>query len=258
MTLAYLSIPIALVHFVRKRRSVPFLWVFVVSGTFVVFCAAAHFMDLVDLWSPHYWLTGVIKVFTGAAAIMTAVLVIRVLPRALSFPFLHDSLTGLCNRTLFEDRIDHAVLTAARTKGRFGILFLDLGQFKQINDTYGHGIGDEVLRSAGERIQRALRAADTCARWGGDEFGVLLPDAGLEAAKVAADRISEALARPFVLNDGSELTISAAIGIAIFPLHGGSRETLLDYADGAMYDAKRSGKHRISTRPPYAMPPELS
>ncbi len=258
VAMAFVSVPIALAVFVRDRQKVPFHSAFLAFSVFAVACGATHVMEIVDLWHPYYWLAGVTKAATAIASVVTAVLVIRLVPRALALPILHDSLTGLCNRALFEDRIDHAVLVAARTKGCFGILFLDLGHFKQINDTYGHSVGDELLRAAGERIQRSLRAADTCARWGGDEFAVLLPDAGLDAAKIAADRICDALARPYVLNDGTELTITAAIGIGIFPLHGGSRETLLEYADGAMYGAKRSGKHRISTRPPSALSAEIS
>jgi diguanylate cyclase (GGDEF)-like protein len=258
IALAYVSIPIVLVYFVRKRQRVPFHYTFLAFGVFTIAGGATHFMEIVNLWHPYYWLAGIIKASTAVASVVAAVLLIRLVPRALALPILHDALTGLCNRTLFEDRIDHAVLVAARTRGSFGILFLDLGHFKEINDTYGHRVGDEMLRAAGERIQRSLRAADTCARWGGDEFAVLLPGAGLEASNAAADRICEALARRYVLNDATELTLSAAVGIAVFPLHGGSRETLLEYADGAMYGAKKSGRHRISTRPPSALFAEIS
>jgi diguanylate cyclase (GGDEF)-like protein len=258
IALAYVSFPVVLVHFVRKRHRVPFHWTFLAFGVFTIACGATHIMEVVDLWHPCYWLAGTIKAIAAVASLVAAALMIRLVPRALALPILHDALTGLCNRALFEDRIDHAVLVAARTKACFGILFLDLGHFKQINDTYGHGIGDEVLRAVGERIQRSLRAADTCARWGGDEFAVLLPDAGLDASRTAADRICEALARPYVLNDGTELTLAAAVGIAIFPIHGGNRQTLLEFADGAMYGAKRSGKHRISTRPPSALSTDVS
>jgi diguanylate cyclase (GGDEF)-like protein len=166
-----------------------------------------------------------------------------------------DSLTGLPNRELFKDRLGEAVKLAKRYDRRLALLFLDLDNFKRINDTLGHSVGDLLLRATAERLRMSLRASDTVSRFepaeqdenmarlGGDEFTVLLPEIrhSEEAAKVA-ERIQEMLAQPVDLS-GHEVSITPSIGIAIFPDDGETPETLIKNADMAMYSAKRHGKN---------------
>lgn len=155
----------------------------------------------------------------------------------------HDSLTGLANQALFRDRVDHAVARNARLAARLAVVFLDLDNFKTVNDSLGHTPGDEVLVAVAERLGRCVRDSDTVARLGGDEFAVLLEDLGtVRDVTLLADRIIAALQRPFTLA-GREVVIGASVGIA---LDGPGMDSgqLLRNADIAMYTAKRRGKGR--------------
>jgi diguanylate cyclase (GGDEF)-like protein/PAS domain S-box-containing protein len=159
----------------------------------------------------------------------------------------HDSLTGLANRPLFEDRLSHALAIAARSQSSFTVVFLDLDDFKTINDSLGHPLGDELLRAVAVRIRDVLRVSDTAARLGGDEFAVLI-EAVEKEARIAARRILDALAAPFVI-DGRELRMTASMGVALWG-PGVSVEELLRNADMAMYAAKADGKASIRTFEP--------
>jgi diguanylate cyclase (GGDEF)-like protein/PAS domain S-box-containing protein len=159
----------------------------------------------------------------------------------------HDSLTGLANRALFEDRLSHAVAIADRRQRSFAVVFLDLDDFKTINDSLGHARGDELLRATATRILAVLRASDTAARLGGDEFAVLI-EAGEDEAPVAARRLLDALAAPFLI-DGRELRMTASVGLALSGAGAGVEE-LLRNADMAMYAAKADGKSSIRTFEP--------
>ena len=169
----------------------------------------------------------------------------------------HDPLTELANRALFRDRVEHALERQTRDGRPVSVLFMDLDDFKNINDSLGHAAGDQLLREAGERLKSCLRAADTAARLGGDEFGVLLEDAGtggagVEAADVAA-RIMAALEGPFHLGR-KEVFVRGSIGIATArpDLEGGPKgaDELLRNADVAMYMAKEAGKGRYQVFEP--------
>ncbi|HEY7195924.1 MAG TPA: EAL domain-containing protein [Gaiellaceae bacterium] len=150
---------------------------------------------------------------------------------------LHDGLTGLPNRRLFGDRVDHALSQARRSDGEVALLLVDLDRFKEINDTLGHGAGDLVLQEVGTRLRGVLRESDTLARLGGDEFGVVAPvGRSGDAAKVVG-RIEKALERPVVL-EGMGLDIGASVGVALFPDDGEDMDTLMKHADVAMYSAK--------------------
>jgi diguanylate cyclase (GGDEF)-like protein/PAS domain S-box-containing protein len=151
---------------------------------------------------------------------------------------LHDSLTGLANRTLFRDRIDMALKASKRADTRAAVLLLDLDRFKEINDSLGHAAGDALLVEIAERLSNVLRASDTVARLGGDEFGVLLPDPAVpEDILRAVERVREAIERPITVQE-LPLAVEASIGIAIYPDDGEDVETLLQRADVAMYHAK--------------------
>ena len=156
---------------------------------------------------------------------------------ALAHQALHDILTGLPNRTLLHDRLDQTVLDAKRRKEPLALLLLDLDEFKAVNDTFGHHIGDQLLTQVGPRLQAALRETDTVARLGGDEFAVLLPASDLSNASRIATSLLKALERPFIVENES-LLVGASIGVAMFPEHGDTGAMLLRRADIAMYAAK--------------------
>ncbi|MFP5381993.1 MAG: EAL domain-containing protein [Gammaproteobacteria bacterium] len=155
----------------------------------------------------------------------------------------HDVLTGLPNRVLLRDRFEHAVAQAARAQSRVGLLFLDLDNFKVVNDTLGHAAGDELLLSVVTRLARCTRHSDTISRQGGDEFILLLdsvPDQ--EAVERVAGEILEQLGEPVSIG-GHELSASCSIGIAIYPEDGEDFDRLLQKADTAMYNAKNAGRN---------------
>ena len=151
---------------------------------------------------------------------------------------LHDSLTGLPNRLLFQERV--ALALDAGHDAKVAVMLLDLDRFKEVNDTLGHHNGDLLLQEIGDRLRRILRAGDSVARLGGDEFAVLLPDlAGEEAATAAAEGIRLALERPFTIAD-VDIDVGCSVGIAMWPDHGEDATVLLQRADVAMYSAKSS------------------
>lgn len=157
---------------------------------------------------------------------------------------LHDPLTGLANRTLFVQRLDHAMLRARRSEKLVAVFFADLDQFKAVNDGYGHHVGDELLVAVAERIGGLMRPGDTLARLSGDEFAILCEDLDdASAVEPLAARISAALAEPFFLAE-SEITVAASVGIAFAGLGEDVPERVLEEADAAMYQVKRGGGGR--------------
>ena len=157
---------------------------------------------------------------------------------ALQHQALHDPLTGLANRTLLADRLELAIAAARREDGAVALLVMDLDDFKDVNDTYGHQAGDELLTQLGARLRGLRRATDTVGRLGGDEFAVVLPRADAFAAEIVARDLLRALERPFLV-DGHELEIGASIGVSAFPQLAGDADGLLRQSDLAMYAAKR-------------------
>jgi diguanylate cyclase (GGDEF)-like protein len=163
----------------------------------------------------------------------------------------HDPLTELPNRTLFRDRLEHALARTRRVHASVGVLLVDLDGFKEINDNFGHEAGDQVLVAVAQRLRASLRPADTVARLGGDEFTVLLEDiTSVEEATRVAERIENSLRTPFMV-EGHETSVGTSIGIAINLAGREDPSTLLRNADAAMYQAKRMGKgrHAIYTGP---------
>jgi diguanylate cyclase (GGDEF)-like protein/PAS domain S-box-containing protein len=158
----------------------------------------------------------------------------------------YDSLTNLPNRRLFDDRLKHEIKIAHRSKKLLALLFIDLDYFKHVNDNHGHEIGDMLLISVAERISETLRATDTVARIGGDEFAAILPQMENEndIGKVAK-LIIKKLSIPFELS-GININISASVGISIYPKNAFGAKDLLKFADKAMYKAKKEGRARIS------------
>jgi diguanylate cyclase (GGDEF)-like protein/PAS domain S-box-containing protein len=156
----------------------------------------------------------------------------------------HDSLTGLPNRKLFSDRLGIALTQAQRNQKKVGIAMLDLDNFKGVNDTLGHGIGDLLLQAAAERLGAALRKGDTVARIGGDEFVLILPDLKvIEDAIQVAQKIVDSFCKPFLI-DTHQLVVTTSVGIAVYPNDGIDESILLKNADIAMYQAKQAGRAR--------------
>jgi two-component system, cell cycle response regulator len=165
---------------------------------------------------------------------------------------LTDALTGVHNRRYFEHRCQVEIAQARRYRHPLACMFLDIDQFKRINDTHGHQSGDEVLRTVGHAIQGQLRAGDTIARYGGEEFVVLLPQTPVHHAREIAERIRLSIAgRPTVIGSGESLAATISIGLAMLPGELGGRETadlagqLVAEADKALYQAKHRGRNRV-------------
>ena len=172
------------------------------------------------------------------------------LEEQLSHQAVHDALTGLANRVLLKDRVTHALERRDRGGQAVALLFIDMDDFKTINDSLGHQAGDALLVEAANRLREVLRPGDTPARLGGDEFAVLLEDCeGVADANAAANRIAEAFSEPFVVQ-GRDVVMAASIGIAVEDGRGATASELLRDADVAMYRAKSAGKGRAETYQP--------
>ena len=157
----------------------------------------------------------------------------------------YDGLTHLPNRALFNDRLQQGMVSAQRNRTKLALMFIDLDKFKPVNDTYGHGIGDLLLKEVALRIQSCLRDSDTAARIGGDEFVVLLPAVESEKdASMVGEKVLFAMNQPFELGENT-VSISASIGVAVYPDHGAEEEILVKSADIAMYHAKKNGRNNV-------------
>jgi diguanylate cyclase (GGDEF)-like protein/PAS domain S-box-containing protein len=215
------------------------------SGASVTIDGPAGPLGVLGVWSSNArgYTSGDVDFLQALANVLADALERQAIEDRIRHRALHDPLTGLPNRVLFLDRLQHALSRLERRGGLAAILFLDLDRFKLINDSLGHQIGDELLAAAAPRLKRAVRASDTVARFGGDEFGILLEDVSNERDAIEmAERIASVFTRPFVLA-GSEHFITTSIGIAI--ARGGELPAeLIRDADAAMYRAKERGSAR--------------
>ncbi len=158
---------------------------------------------------------------------------------------LHDALTGLPNRALLFELIKKALLIARREQALLCLIFLDIDQFKAVNDAFGHAVGDQLLQQVAQRIQQAMRGSDSVARMGDDEFVILLPKIrAVDDAMLVASRVRAALQASFLI-DGHDLQIRASFGLAHFPAHGDALDALLTRAENAMHAAKQQGQGSI-------------
>ena len=151
---------------------------------------------------------------------------------------LHDELTGLANRSLFDDRLKTSLMRGQRQGMSFSTMLIDLDDFKKINDSLGHNIGDLVLREVARRLKNNVRKVDTVARLGGDEFVIILESLDYEQVIQFADKLVISMSEPFLLS-GHELDVGMSMGISFYPKHGHDCQTILNRADIAMYEAKR-------------------
>lgn len=184
----------------------------------------------------------------GTAALLIGILIAGVVVRWVAFQTrqladqaMFDSLTGLANRALLNDRLEHEIDICKRENKSFGLVLMDLDRFKEVNDTLGHDVGDELLREVGRRLKGTVRAEDTVARLGGDEYVVLIHNLDTQGASFIATKILTALNTPFHWHNQS-IDISASLGLSFFPAQGDNASSLMRCADIAMYVAKRSGK----------------
>ena len=158
---------------------------------------------------------------------------------------LHDEVTGLPNRSLFDDRLAHALVQAKRHAWRVAVMFIDLDKFKTINDSYGHEVGDAVLHAVAQRLRASVRSADTVGRRGGDEFLCLMLEAKDDASiENLARKMMDNIAEPITVGERS-LTIQASVGVAVYPEDAQSAQSLLKKADMAMYKAKQGDKGHL-------------
>ena len=218
------------------------------GGVSIIFSAVRTDGSIMDLE-----LTGTVVAGRGERCVVAVVndITERVRDDArLNYLAFSDGLTGLANRTLFLDRLRQSLLASRRTGDGFALLACDLDGFKSINDTYGHEVGDQVLRVAAERLRSCCREVDTAARMGGDEFALIHPGVSdPNAAVLVANRLIVALGEPIVV-DGDSCSVGASVGIALFPRDGQAVETLVRAADAAMYASKASGGNCSSLADP--------
>jgi diguanylate cyclase (GGDEF)-like protein len=198
------------------------------------------------------WLRYLLLGVLGLSVVMVAVLAVNrrlnleitrrlTAEKRLLYVASHDALTQLPNRALLDDRLSQALLSHQREQAHFALLFVDLDGFKQINDHYGHPIGDELLVRVAQLLGKAVRGSDTVARFGGDEFVILLNRVqDLDAATQVADNILQSLSSPFTI-EGVNVDIAVSIGVVIYPRDGDTAIGLLKKADQLMYQAKSAG-----------------
>ncbi|WOD40593.1 EAL domain-containing protein [Nodosilinea sp. E11] len=189
------------------------------------------------------WSTSDESILLAVAASLGGALKRQSTEAQMCYQVYHDALTGLPNRAFFDQHLPQAIARTSQTKQMLAVLFLDLDNFKTINDTLSHAVGDLLLQQVTQRISAALRGEDIVARWGGDEFTLILPNlaSSSDAANIAR-RIANQLTSPFLLHN-HELHVTASIGIALFPGDGQDMTTLLQNADAAMYRAKQQGRN---------------
>ena len=196
--------------------------------------------------------TRVLSAFDARMAIRTSRMAasLQKVNAELKHMVLHDPLTMLPNRLLLEDRISQAIGACRRANSRCAVLFVDLDRFKSVNDSLGHFVGDELLRSMAERLRGAMRGEDTVSRLGGDEFVVLLRQIEQDAdAATVGRKIVEIAGAPFHIN-GQELSVTVSVGAALFPDHGATAQMLITNADAAMYHVKKSGRNAVQVFSP--------
>ena len=188
----------------------------------------------------HYLPLGELACVNGIARDITDR---KVAEQVLEYMATHDSLTGLPNRTLFSDRLRHALARAKRSEKMIAVLFIDLDGFKSVNDAFGHEIGDQVLKLVSDKLRRCIRSSDTVARMSGDEFILVIENLSKqEDALSIASKILGTISAPLMVSN-QHITITASIGLSLYPVDGEDELNLLQKADAAMYQVKNNAKN---------------
>jgi diguanylate cyclase (GGDEF)-like protein/PAS domain S-box-containing protein len=178
-------------------------------------------------------------------ALFTDISSVKEADKKIHFYANHDHLTGLVNKAQFENMLKHSISSASRHDRKFALLFLDLDHFKEVNDTYGHNVGDMLLKIVASRFKKVIRKEDVIARIGGDEFNIILDDIQNESdAIVIAQKLIETVKEPIVI-EGHNCYVTLSIGVSIFPNHGSNEIELTKNADAAMYEVKKNGRNDV-------------
>lgn len=280
---AYFAIPAALVRLVQRRNDLAFNWIFLMFALFIFLCGVTHVIDSINIWHGYYHIEGVFKVMTAAISLLTAAMVWRLLPTALAIPghddlvlknkelgamqleleaanrdleskveartrelerlASKDPLTGLSNRRELMEVMRRSLAQAQRYDQDLVALMLDIDDFKQLNDQYGHQGGDAVLVAIADLFRDESRASDVVGRYGGEEFMVLMPQTSPAEGQRFAERLLAALRATDVKLNGDNKSVTCSIGIAVARPED-RVDDLIGRADEAMYRAKAQGKDR--------------
>ncbi len=280
---AYFAIPAALVKLVRQRTDLAFNWIFLMFALFIFLCGVTHVIDSINIWHGYYHIEGVAKVATAIVSLVTAVMAWRLLPTALAIPShqdllaknqqlramqqeleaanreleskvaarteelrllaSRDDLTGLSNRRELIAVLDRELARAKRYGHALTVAMVDVDDFKLLNDRLGHQAGDQVLQAIARTFEAGCRTSDIVGRYGGEEFLVVMPETGSEAAALLANRLLDSLRQQAIAVNGDRIATTCSIGIAS-ARQGELVEDLVDRADKAMYAAKDAGKDR--------------
>ncbi|MCB2426795.1 GGDEF domain-containing protein [Methylophaga pinxianii] len=282
---AYFVIPLALIYLVKKRTDLAFNWIFIMFAAFIFLCGVTHLISLVNIWQGYYYIEGIAKFATGLVSILTAMLIWRLIPKALVIPsndefrtkneallqakhelleanqlleqrvldrtkeLQHlartDSLTSVLNRGGLMDRLTIEVDRAVRYQHKLSLLMVDLDHFKHVNDQYGHLYGDTVLIEVATILSDACRSTDVLGRYGGEEFLLLLPETDLEDAKRLAERIRLDIEQHHFCKKDG-FKISLTCSIGVTEFElDQNQESLLQSVDRMLYSAKDSGRNRV-------------
>lgn len=259
-SLAYFTIPLAILFFMKKRRHIKFKWIYVCFTLFILLCGLTHLLHVLPhliSFKPLRIIQTTAAGLTATISIITAILIWSIMPRLLRIPSAeeleeankeirylahYDVLTGLINRNYFNILMEQVINEATQHKKQFAVVFIDLDRFKMINDSYGHGMGDLLLEEVSNRIVRTVGEKDIVSRQGGDEFILLLQDVSPDEAEISVNKILGLLSSVCIL-DGKEIHCTPSVGISCFPTDAQDAENLIKYADLAMYKAKETGRN---------------
>lgn len=283
--IAYFVIPLALIYLVKKRTDLAFNWIFMMFAAFIFLCGITHLTSLINIWHGYYYLEGIAKFTTGLVSLFTAIMIWRLMPKALAIPsndefrtkneallrVQHelleanqslelrvlertkeleriaqtDSLTGITNRRGLIDSLTVEIDRAERYQHKLSLLMVDLDHFKHVNDKYGHLTGDAVLIESANILSQACRSTDVLGRYGGEEFLLLLPETDTESARLLAERIREDFEQHRFCQDDG-VEISLTCSIGVTEFQADQSQTsLLQTVDRMLYSAKNAGRNKV-------------